>query len=219
MKTHYDETMIIDKIKKLLALSKSPNEKEAASALQKAKALLTKYGIDFSEINKANINILEKVFIKNKEISNWQYKLIECITYSTFTEAIIEVNDKEQEIKIIGRKVNVITAMNLYEYLDTTVFQISKKYTSIVRDMESFRYGMVEKIQQRLKHSENTYNANNEKELIIVINRETEKENTEYIKNKYGDVENKNYHDPVEENSYGLGKIIGGKISLNKQVQ
>src|SRR6056297_3342508 len=128
MKTHYDETMIIDKIKKLLALSKSPNEKEAASALQKAKALLAKYGIDFSEINKANINILEKVFIKNKEISNWQYKLIECITYSTFTEAIIEVNDKEQEIKIIGRKVNVITAMNLYEYLDTTVFQISKKY-------------------------------------------------------------------------------------------
>ncbi len=47
MKSQYDEIIIIDKIKKLFALSQSAIEEEAASALNKAKELLVKYGIEY----------------------------------------------------------------------------------------------------------------------------------------------------------------------------
>lgn len=44
------EEKIVEKIKKLLALSKSPNENEAMAAALKAQALMAKYEIDLSQV-------------------------------------------------------------------------------------------------------------------------------------------------------------------------
>lgn len=49
-----DLNKILDKIKKLLALSTSPNEHEAHSALQMAQRLQAQYNINISEINMAD---------------------------------------------------------------------------------------------------------------------------------------------------------------------
>ena len=62
-----------------------------------------------------------------------------CITNSTFTEAIVETEEKNKTIIIIGRKINVTAAVNLYDYLDNTIRRISKKYDVVVRDLDSFR--------------------------------------------------------------------------------
>jgi len=48
-------TGILSKIKKLLALSKSPNPNEAASALRRAQELMEEYGIDKESITQADI--------------------------------------------------------------------------------------------------------------------------------------------------------------------
>lgn len=155
MKGHHNETVIIDKIKKLFALSNSPVEEEAASALNKAKELLVKYDIEYEKIEEAKENVIERIVLKSRDIIDWQYKLIECITNSTFTEAIVETEEKNKTVIIIGRKINVIAAVNLYDYLE----------------------------------------------------------------NKYGKITKRKYDNTVDENSYGLGKIIGGKISLNDQIE
>ncbi|MBR4598749.1 MAG: DUF2786 domain-containing protein, partial [Treponema sp.] len=46
-----DLNLIKSKIKKLLALSKSPNENEAALAMEKATALMAQYRLDESEFS------------------------------------------------------------------------------------------------------------------------------------------------------------------------
>lgn len=46
---------ILDKIKKLLALSSSPNANEAASALRRAQELMEAYGIDRESVVAAEI--------------------------------------------------------------------------------------------------------------------------------------------------------------------
>ncbi len=51
MQSHHNESMVIDKIKKLFALLNSPIEEEAASALNKAKELLVKYDIEYKKID------------------------------------------------------------------------------------------------------------------------------------------------------------------------
>lgn len=218
MKLHHNESMIIDKIKKLFALSNSPIEEEAASALNKAKELLVKYDIEYEKIEETKENISEKVLLKSKDILDWHYKLIECITSSTFTEAIVETEESNKTVIIIGRKINIISAANLYNYLEKTIRRVSNKYDIVVRDLDSFRYGMVEKIQQRLKKSENEYINTEEKGLIPLIDENTKKENINYLKNKYGKINNRKYNNSVDENSYGLGKIVGEKISLNDQI-
>jgi hypothetical protein len=61
----------IDKIKKLLALSKSPNESEAAVALAKAMKIASSEGID---IDKANAAILNED-IEHENISKARLKI------------------------------------------------------------------------------------------------------------------------------------------------
>jgi len=112
-----EEEKILNKIKKLFALSESPNEKEAASALNKAKVLLAKYGLEHSPLEGPSVNLTERELVRNTDIHDWQIKLIECIGESTYTEAIIESFEKERRIVIIGRRANVLSAVNLYKYL------------------------------------------------------------------------------------------------------
>ena len=219
METNFNEEIILDKIKKLIALSESPNEMEAASALNKVKVLLAKYGLEYSNIKEANENLIEKELFKDNIIYDWQIKLIECINSSTFTEAIIETNEREKKINIIGRKANVTTAINLYQYLDSTIYRISIKYKIVVRDLESFRLGMVDNIKNRLMETENKPSKTKRNEIIPLMSKETEYENNTYIMNKYGKIKNKEYNKSFEENSFGLGKKVGDKISLDKQIK
>lgn len=50
-----DKKTAISKIRKCLALSKSANEHEAATALKQAKALMNKYGVTDNDIQIAEI--------------------------------------------------------------------------------------------------------------------------------------------------------------------
>ena len=218
MNTQFNEQKIIEKIKKLFALSDSPNEKEAAAALNKAQTLLTKYGLEYSDLDGENLNIIEKTILKDSSINLWQLKLIACITTSTYTEALFETDKNIKKIIIIGRKTNVIAAIHLFDYLNTTILKISVKYKIVVRDLESFRLGMVENIKERLDELKQKPAASYENGLIPLIENMYRNENSTYLMDKYGEIGNKENNGSFESNSYGLGKIVGGKISLDSQI-
>ncbi len=212
------EDKIIDKIKKLLALSESPNEEEAASALIKVKMLLIKYGLELEDIDQNKSKIIEKSVLKKEKIAEWQVSLISCITKITFTEALLQSGKEKEKIIIIGKKVNVITAKNLFEYLNTAIVKTSKKYRIVVNDLDSFRMGMIDKIKERLYQNSINDISPYEKKIVVKIMEETVKENEEYRNNKYGRMNNRIADKGVDPNSYGLGKIVGNKISLDKQI-
>src|SRR3954471_20207380 len=49
-----DMTKVMDRIAKLLALSSSPNEHEAASAAERAHAMLAEYNLSISDVSSAS---------------------------------------------------------------------------------------------------------------------------------------------------------------------
>ncbi len=64
---------IIEKIQKLLALSKSPNENEASTALRMAMDMLSKHNLSMSEINVEKKESVEHEEVKftGKRFSTW----------------------------------------------------------------------------------------------------------------------------------------------------
>ena len=213
-----DKKYLFEKIEKLLALSESPNEAEAAAALAKVQVLLARHGLSMSDMKSSSKSSVEERSILNKKrLRNWESALLATVMKATYTEAVHK--PAEGKVYIIGREINVATAENLFSYLHETIKRISRKYNPVVRHADSFRYGMVVKINERLKAIDDRKNADKEeKQIIVSMKGKTDSENSEYLADTYGKVKRKRINNRVDPESYGLGQKVGNKVSLNKQV-
>jgi len=214
-------TKIQDRIKKLIALSSSPSESEAASALAKARELLSKHGLTSEDITAETSDIREISIEAAGKISPWEEKLLQCILSATYTEALRIYREDTEEMLIIGREANCVTAEILYEYLHETIYRKGKIFTESIDDLESFRIGMVDSIKrkfQKQKQELKSRKARSSKKMLIILDKERRKENRQYINEHYGDVNESSTWYGLDENSYGLGKSIGSKISINRQI-
>ncbi len=211
-----NNSAVIEKLKKLIALSESPSESEAASALAKAHILLAKHGLSMTDLEMKEEKVIEKAILSKKRIRSWESALIASVMAQTYTEAL----HTGGKVFIVGREVNVIAAENLFTYLHDSIIRISKRYKEIVRHPDSFRMGMVVNINNRLKQlEEESPPTGEEKQLTVSMNTGTGKENREFMDNKYGKIGRKKVNRNVEPDSYGLGQKIGNKISLNMQIK
>ena len=209
--------LVIEKLKKLIALSESPNENEAASALAKTYILLAKHGLSISDLEIKDENIVEKGILNKKRLRSWESALISAIISATYTEALHMPG--EGKVSIVGREVNIIAAENLFDYLHKSIIRISKKYKGVVRHSDSFRMGMVVNISERLnKLKEDLSPLKEERQMVVSMKKQADKENREFLNNNYGKLNKKRVNNNVEPNSYGLGQKIGHKVSLNIQI-
>ena len=213
------QSKIKDRIRKLLALSKSPHEAEAASALAKAHELLSRYGLGKSDLSSDVSGIVELVVALEAHIKPWEEKLLGSILSATFTEALCVDENNKQKLIVIGREANVVTAKILYEYLHETVERKAEMFCESIEDLESFRMGMVNSIDKKFKDQQNdTHDAGKNRDLVVVLENERSEENLQYIRERYGNPDfSDNWHG-VDPNSYRLGKAIGRKISINRQL-
>ena len=203
------------KIRKLYALSKSPNKEEADSALKKAQKLKTEYKIN--ELNNDyDSRIKEKEIINIKEIKKWLIELIICVTEYTNCDLLIKEYENNIKIMIIGEMDNIRKCENKYKYIYTKVIKTSEKYRIVVKDTDSFRLGMIESIKFNLTNKTKDYKIDTNTTEIIINNEYLEENNMKYINDKYKKIKNIEYFEGIEENSYGLGKIIGKKIKIEE---
>jgi uncharacterized protein DUF2786 len=215
-----DNRIILEKLKKLIALSESPNEAEAASALSKVHLLLAKHSLSISDLDDETSSIIEKAVLNKKRLRNWESALLSTVMNATYTEVIHKPS--EGKVYIIGREINVAAAENLFSYLHGTIKRISSKYTTVIKHADSFRYGMVVNINERLKSIEELSSApsgSKEKQIIVSMTGETSSENKNFLDDNYGKIRKKRINSRVDPNSYGLGQKAGSKISLNKQIK
>lgn len=66
---------LVERIKKLLALSESSNENEAAIAAQKAQELLVLHNLELSDLSESDNEIKEVNIEESSKISNWKLSL------------------------------------------------------------------------------------------------------------------------------------------------
>jgi hypothetical protein len=134
-----------NRVRKLLALSKSNNENEAAAAIEKANYLMAKYKLDDSTVKFENVKVRStKRYVRWRAIiSNAVSYLYCCYCYK----------DDSGHYIFTGEPLYVFMASEMYSYLVKTVERIAKK--SIRKNAkylyrQSFKVGMADRIYDRI---------------------------------------------------------------------
>ena len=208
---------IKQKITKLLALSASPNEAEAAAALAKANELLSRHGLDAGDLIDGESPVSESLLDTAESLLPWEERLVACISKATYTDVIKLYGNKPLSLKIIGRRANVITAKILYEYLHEAVGRKARLFESSIDDIPSFCIGMVDSIRQRLNDMLKSA-PEGSRELVPVLEKTRTDENMKYIEKTYGKPGSGGNEYIADPNSYGLGKSVGKTIPVTGQI-
>jgi uncharacterized protein DUF2786 len=136
---------IIDKIKKLFALSKSNNENEAFFALQKATELMQQFNLEYKDVY-----ITEKSpTTRSRRVSKWRNMIGSSIAtlngvlfLKSFNTYLFTGSDLEVEI-----------SCEMYDYLEKSILRITRnsvRKNTKHKYRESFKLGMAYHLDQRI---------------------------------------------------------------------
>lgn len=136
-----DKHSIIERIKKLLALSKSPNKAEAESALRFAQELMQKYDVEVSDVERGEMTI-EYARDYRGAVRDWDHKLLNVIARGHHCEAV-RFNSKGSYscMRLIGRPVNIEVARLMYAYVKKSALAYARNVSMKKRD--KFLHGFV----------------------------------------------------------------------------
>lgn len=146
------ENNIIEKIKKLLALSESSNEAEVASAAAKAHELLRSYNLALSDLDKATASLVElRGHIAMSKLQDWRQMLAGYIASVNYCSAIRTKKNGYEVLCFVGRIHNIVAVTTMFDYLEQVVKRLSRQLSDKRLNRESYRNGIVEGLGQRIK--------------------------------------------------------------------
>ena len=138
--------IIKDKVRKLLALSKSDNENEAAAALEKANEFISKYNLDEKYIIYKTISVKSsKTYVPwSTAIANAVSWLYGCYKYR---------DPNNGTFVFIGEEIYVFMAAEMYVYLIKTIERCSKnniRKNAKLKFRKDFKFGMAIRLYERI---------------------------------------------------------------------
>ena len=218
---------IISKIQKLLALSESPNQKEAESAAIKAQELLIKHNLSMEQVENIDLGMDEKEVLSMGRIPLWISSLLTGIADAYMCTSISTFGWRKHSVTLIGRNANVKVTYSMFVYLKNVIYSLGKeekeKYFRSgygIRYMNQFRLGLAFGVSQRLDEILNSENVSNEKALVVMLYETTKKENNEYVKKKYGELGTRKYQGcHVDEVAFNRGVTKSETIGLDNQLE
>ena len=134
------------RVKKLLALSKSPNENEAASALRKANELMADY-----KLTSEQFSAYTETKVKGtKRFIRWRGVLANAVEslYATY-----HYTDREGSIVFVGEELDVFMSTEMYKYLVKTIDRMAKqniRKNAKYKYRQSYRAGIASRLYDRM---------------------------------------------------------------------
>jgi hypothetical protein len=153
-----------DKLRKVLALTTSPNENEAAAATEHLHRLLTKYNLEMADLElrgvKGKPKPVEGGVDLGKAAWKWKLQLADAIADHFYCMSLTDHRTKT--VKFVGRPDNVDSLKALYRWLVTQVHDIgtverrnhfirTNEHVDPLRWQMNFGLGAVGRIAERLK--------------------------------------------------------------------
>lgn len=123
---------ILDKIRKVMALSNSPNEHEAALAASMAQELLARYNIDISQVNDDNErnkkpDITRDSSHKSSSKPQWRYLRDICAQMYFCKYYFIKTIGNQEYSCYVGEPHNIEVAKLMSEYLIEAIKRLAKE--------------------------------------------------------------------------------------------
>lgn len=224
---------LIDKIRKVWALSTSNNPHEAALALSRVHELLLKHNLTMADIQAKDEKPSYIQSLSGKVITgDWRKKLIHAIAKAFFCKAIAIRRAGVSRILLIGEKENVDVVWEMYSFVEKQLSLWANRDFKRYKDEVGFRaiHGKMWKanyfaganyeIYQRLNESQQKFESEGEncKALVLV----KEKDLQEAVEKAFPDLR-KNYYQKAWKSSDGLeeGRKAGQEVQLraNKEIE
>jgi hypothetical protein len=187
---------IVEKIKKLLALSESSNANEAALAAQRAQELMVKYAIDEAALAPAErvVEAIESERIQTdyNRIPSWRPLLAYVLAPSFFCRSFFTRGSKwsKAALYFVGRTSDRASLILTYNILATQIekmadagwAQVNKEFTEIhgKRWKAAFYEGVCRTVESRLTMNRRQLAIDNANTAIVLSNKDKEIE--EYLK-------------------------------------
>jgi hypothetical protein len=226
---------IISIIRKLLALGKSPNVNEAASAIEKARILMQKYNLLDSDINQTTEDIIEIDFILSHTSKDQSLKL--AFYLKAFNVRPIQIKRNigvekikfEESVRFIGKVADVAVATYIFCYVNENVERYATDYVKkIKKDKTKIKYdfslGFISAVCNKLIELQKENDAKltpTETDQINALVVCTNALINQYMKEKYED----KLHDAndvkvnVNQNAYADGYEKGSQQGLYRGVE
>jgi hypothetical protein len=219
-----DKEKIVDKIRKLLALSESPNEHEAMLAMENANKLLMKYNLEMSDVSESVDlnNIIENNILSGMKLASFKTNLLSAVMRLNNCEIIIHNRIRgEKTIKALGKRHNIEVSVSMYEYLNSTLDRLSSKRDKRLNSL-SFKLGFAHSISQKvdeiLRERNKKQNEFDTQCTALVIQEKALVRN--FIKQQYPNLRTISTSASVSDRQgYMAGKMAGDSVSLNGQIK
>ena len=187
------EVNIVERIKKLLARSRSDNIHEAATAAEMAHKMMLEHKLSVEDVEGKESGITEEKLEGEKFMDVWRWGLLTACAWSYYTHTVrIEetMGDGKKKIAahIVGKKDDIKTVIYLFSYFETEIERLSedlikKRELHGMTSFESYKRGAVVAIQEKLLAQRNKFQASNEKALVL--SKKSEAEIKDYVKKEY----------------------------------
>lgn len=220
-----EKEKIIDKIRKLLELSKNnPNKEEAILALTKARELMFKHNVDIENIKKDDTNYFEKI-VQLKKWKNWIIFFVMYLNDAFGTFSLY--NEYTKKVYFYGEKEKVLGVSEIFEFLfEIADYLAMKEYRNYLKEYGtgkgiylSYILGFINGVNNALEKQNREF----EEYGIVIVTSEVLKQQVRKDKNAVEKREkklfNKNINEDLNREVFDKGYDEGITILDKKQIE
>jgi len=175
------QSKVLDLIRKLMALTESPNEHEAARAAEKVQELLFKYKLTMAEVEAhkkdttgPRIIEIEADTLSKKNWGRWKPQLAWAVARYNFATGFH--NPYRGKFIFIGQETEATVAKELYEWLVIQIEDAARRavlnyrgYSRIPTYRRSFFTGVVATVRSRLHDQWRSLQGQSEQSTALVV--------------------------------------------------
>jgi SprT-like family/Protein of unknown function (DUF2786) len=151
----FEESSMLGRIKKLLALSDSPNQNEAYAAAKKAQALIAAHGVKQADLATVEVGseldepLTDEVIEHSPRTVAWKFALLDAIASVNYCKCLTTTNIG---LRVLGNKTHVEVCRSYYQYFCQLIQSEAAKHQGKgAVFLNRFREGMALEISDRLK--------------------------------------------------------------------
>ncbi len=221
----------VNRVEKLLALARSPNENEATLAMQKANELIEKYNLSFLEDGEKRVFGYAVINRKRKRIESYQRHICRILQDFFFVRVVTsslydpETDQNYKIIEILGVRENVAIGEYCYFFLENKLFSLwahnRHKFKGTTRtEKNSYFLGLLAGFYDKLKKqgertTDGSVRAQAEAMVLVSARREIE----DYIGSRYPRLQKVSRRTAkIYKSTYSDGVTTGRTITLTKGV-
>ena len=218
-----DRAAVMERITKLLALSTSSNEHEAAAAAAKAQELMFRHNLSVAQLQAGQTGSRDDYVTRVVELgalNSWRRSLIHVLAEHNFCKAVAFVGTPR--VAIVGEPHNIALVEQLYAYLlrellrlaDAGWLRAKRRARDTARQWKhGFQHGAVAAIAERLAEQRQQDETESEASQALVVMKDADV--TEALDRHYPNATADRRRATVSATGWRAGQRAGEEIGLS----